>query len=133
MITPSVVISLARAVVALALTMAAIGCACENEIVGEFSSPNGQRRVVAFQRGCGATTATAVHAMMAPSSVEKGTLPIGTGNLLIVETDRRVDVKWLDDSTVEFTYPQHESEPTRTSFTDNLAASVRAKADRAAS
>lgn len=98
-VSPSVI-----SILALVGVLTTTACVCQNEIVEQVESPDARHRVVIFQRGCGATTATATHAVLVPSSVERNAIPLGTGSLFVAETDQQVTVKWLNNAAIEFTY-----------------------------
>lgn len=85
---------------------------CDNEIISEAFSPDKTRRVVVFQRGCGATTGfnTQVSVLLAGRS-----LPNTVGNLFIGDADHgaapaglnggpRVRVKWEDARSLTITH-----------------------------
>ena len=57
---------------------------CENELVGEHPSPDGQYKAVLFVRDCGATTgfSTQVSLLRSDELVKNG-----SGNLFIADTD----------------------------------------------
>ena len=56
---------------------------CDNEVVAEFPSPDGARKVVIFQRDCGATTGFSTQASLLAVGVKK---PSGGGNLFVADT-----------------------------------------------
>jgi hypothetical protein len=85
---------------------------CDNEIISEALSPDKTRRVVVFQRGCGATTGfnTQVSVLLTGRR-----LPNTEGNLFIGDTDHgaapaslnggpRVRVKWEDAHSLTITH-----------------------------
>jgi hypothetical protein len=57
---------------------------CENELVGEHTSPDGQYKAVLFVRDCGATTGFNTQVSLLRSNQH---LKNGSGNLFIADTD----------------------------------------------
>jgi len=58
---------------------------CGNEIIAQFPSPQGTRKVVVFQRDCGATTGFSTHASIIGISQ---VLENEAGNVFASDTDR---------------------------------------------
>lgn len=58
---------------------------CGNDVVAEFPSPDGTKKVVIFQRDCGATTGFSTQASLLAIGTQK---PRGAGNLFVADTDR---------------------------------------------
>jgi hypothetical protein len=54
---------------------------CGNEVISESHSPDGAKKIVVFQRGCGATTGFSTQASLLLSDMP---LPNKPGNLIIV-------------------------------------------------
>jgi hypothetical protein len=98
----------------IAIAWGLVSCgaaACENTVLTDIRSPDGQHHVVVFGRSCGATTdfSTQVSIEARSSSVS------GAGNVFIADTDHGmaptgpgggpdVSVRWVDASTVEISY-----------------------------
>ena len=57
---------------------------CGNHVVSEAKSPDRARKVVVFQRDCGATTGFSTQASVLPTN---SILPSGSGNLFASDTD----------------------------------------------
>ena len=57
---------------------------CANELVSEIRSPDGERKVVVFQRDCGATTAASIQASVVAADAP---LPSTGGNLFVADSD----------------------------------------------
>ena len=57
---------------------------CTNDLVSEIRSPDGARRVVVFQRDCGATTAASIQASVIAVDAP---LPSTCGNLFVADRD----------------------------------------------
>jgi hypothetical protein len=82
---------------------------CGNEILAEFPSPQGNRKVVVFQRDCGATTGFSTHAsILGIAQVLKNE----SGNVLTSDTDHgaapsgpgggpALVVAWQSESSVQ--------------------------------
>lgn len=84
----------------LSLMSCGIESECENNIIGEFASPDGSKRIVLFSRDCGATTGFNTQAMLLKSGE---TLPDEAGNVFIIDQGSAT-VSWKDDSTVIVTF-----------------------------
>lgn len=85
---------------------------CGNEVISESPSPDGTKRLVVFQRDCGATTGFSTQASVLPAKVP---LPNEKGNLFISDTDHgaapsglgggpSVTVTWESAQSVALTY-----------------------------
>jgi len=59
-----------------------LASACGNEILAEIASPDGLKRVVVFERDCGATTGFSTQASLLPTGTA---LPNESGNLLVAD------------------------------------------------
>lgn len=70
--------------VVLSAGVSSCGGGCGNEILAEYPSPDRTRRIVVFQRDCGATTAFSTQASLILSGED---LPSGNGNVFIADTD----------------------------------------------
>jgi hypothetical protein len=84
---------------------------CGDEIVGQYPSPDGRRKVLVYVRDCGATTSWATHAVIAStgnSSTDRepvfvadrdhGAAPAGPAH------GPELRVRWLDQSSVVLSY-----------------------------
>lgn len=82
---PELRFSFAAVAIVLAISVGAScrGDVCGNEIVAEFPSPDGERRVVVFERDCGATTGFSTQASLLP--VDEA-LPNDGGNVFAADT-----------------------------------------------
>lgn len=85
---------------------------CGNEVISEFPSPDGTKRLVVFQRDCGATTDFSTQASVLPARTP---LPNEKGNLFISDTDHgaapagpsggtSVTVRWESAQSVVLIY-----------------------------
>ena len=71
---------------------------CGNEVYSEVLSPNGEHKVVVFQRDCGATTGFSTQISIIDSDDE---LENESGNIYIVDgqpTDVSLRVKWVSNT-----------------------------------
>src|SRR5882757_3734258 len=64
------------------LSRAHWGFECENSLLGEYVSPDGTRKIVVFERSCGATTGFSTQASLLKSDQA---LPTTAGNLYIAD------------------------------------------------
>ncbi len=92
-----------------------LASACGNEILAEIPSPDGSKRVVLFERDCGATTGFSTQASLLPTGTA---LPNESGNLLVADAAHgaapagrgggpRVEVVWANShSLVVKTHPK---------------------------
>jgi hypothetical protein len=98
--------------IAIAWGLVSCGVAgCENTVLSDIQSPDGQHHVVVFGRSCGATTDFSTQV-----SIEaRSSLASGAGNVFIADTDHGnspagpgggpdVTARWVDASTVEISY-----------------------------
>ncbi len=81
---------------------------CANEIISESSSPDGVKRLVMFQRDCGATTGLSTHVSVLSASTP---LPNKSGNLYVSDLNHgaapsgpAVKVAWVSNQSVVLTY-----------------------------
>lgn len=85
---------------------------CRNEVISELSSPDGAKKLVVFQRDCGATTGFSTHASILPAGKM---IPSQNGNVFISDTDHgaapsgpgggpRVEVTWEGPNSVVLSY-----------------------------
>lgn len=85
---------------------------CGNEMISESLSPDGSRRLVVFERNCGATTGFTTQVSVLPA---KAPLPNEKGNLFISDTDHgaapsgpgggpSIMVTWESDRSVILTH-----------------------------
>lgn len=58
---------------------------CANDIISEYPSPDGQRKLVVFERDCGATTRCSTQASILP--IDQA-LDNGNGNVFIADDNR---------------------------------------------
>lgn len=65
------------------LLLVLAGCTCENRILNELPSPDGRRKVVAFDRGCGATTGYSLQLSVLPRNSSTD----DAGNAFIVDAE----------------------------------------------
>jgi hypothetical protein len=86
---------------------------CGNHAFQEFRSPSGMRKLVVFERSCGATTGFSTQVSLLPGDAE---MPKGPGNLLSIDTDHgkvaaddngkiAVKVTFEGDSIITLAYP----------------------------
>ena len=92
-----------------------LAAACGNEILAEIPSPDGLKRVVVFERDCGATTGISTQASLLATGTA---LPNESGNLLVADAahgaapagrggEPKVEVVWANShSLVVKTHPQ---------------------------
>ena len=90
------------------------GCdLCDNRIVREMLSPNDSKRVVLFERDCGATTDFSTQISILPVGQQLGT---SAGNIFVADANHdivsvdshgvmAVDITWKNDQEIEITYP----------------------------
>ncbi|TBR17307.1 MAG: hypothetical protein EPO57_09325 [Chitinophagaceae bacterium] len=85
---------------------------CANGLISELSSPDGGKRLVVFQRDCGATTGFSTQASVLPSSTP---LPNKGGNLYVSDTNHgaapsgpgggpNLKVTWISNQSVVLTH-----------------------------
>lgn len=79
---------------------------CSNEVISEYLSPDKGKRVVVFQRACGATTGWSTQASVLPFSK---TLLNKDGNLYISNTDLAVLHGGSDGPNLEVTWTSNRS------------------------
>lgn len=81
---------------------------CDNTPIAEYPSPEGRRRVLVFERSCGATTGFSTQASLLDADEE---LDSGSGNLFIADTDHgaapsgpgggpELSVEWKDERSL---------------------------------
>lgn len=81
---------------------------CDNTPIAEYPSPEGRRRVLVFERSCGATTGFSTQASLLDADED---LDIGSGNLFISDTDHgaapsgpgggpELSVEWKDERSL---------------------------------
>ncbi len=71
-------------IIAMIIAPAYFASPCENELVGEHPSPDGQYKAVLFVRDCGATTGFSTQVSLLRSNEQ---VKSGSGNLFIADTD----------------------------------------------
>ena len=88
------------------------GFLCENTLIEEVISPNGEMKAVIFQRECSSSSDYSTQVSINPVSSE---LPSGVGNIFIANTNNGtaprsptggpvVKVRWRDASSLELTH-----------------------------
>ena len=81
---------------------------CENENAVDHLSPDGQWKVVVFERGCGATVGANVQMSILPAS---SSLSNGAGNVFTIDSNhgasalQYIYVDWTSNRSVLITYP----------------------------
>jgi hypothetical protein len=94
------------------------GGMCDNQIIQEVYSPNGQYKVVVYERNCGATTPYTTQISLLKSHVALGDR---AGNLLGAEGHPdwfMIEVEWQDDQHLVIEYdgelaPRYVKRPAR--------------------
>lgn len=88
------------------------GFLCENTLVEEVLSPNGEMKVVIFQRECSSSQDYTTQVSILPTNAN---LPSGVGNIFIANNGAAprsasgsplVKVQWRDDAFVELSHHQ---------------------------
>jgi hypothetical protein len=85
---------------------------CGNEVLSETPSPDRNRKVVVFQRDCGATTGFSTQASLLASDQKLGS---GAGNIFVGDTDHgaapsgpgggpELHVAWADNRSVTLSH-----------------------------
>lgn len=108
--TAFVVITAAMAIY-IVVWIGALVSACRNDMLATIPSPSGGRKLVIFQRSCGATTGFSTQASLLPARDRLR----GSGNLFIADTDHgkapsgrgggpQLDAQWLAEDTLELRY-----------------------------
>ncbi len=88
------------------------GFLCENTLIEEVISPNGEMKAVVFQRECSSSSDYSTQVSIIPVSSE---LPSGVGNIFIANTNNGtaprsptggpvVKVRWRDASSLKLTH-----------------------------
>jgi hypothetical protein len=109
-LTAFVVITVPLALILFGLT-AGFGTLCNTDLLQTISSPSGRRKLVVFQRDCGATTGFSTQASLLTARDHL----TGKGNVFIADTDRgkapsgpgggpRLAASWIAEDTVELRY-----------------------------
>ena len=111
MILTAVVVITVPIAIMLYYLLAGFGTLCNNDLLATHSSPNGGRKLVIFQRDCGATTGFSTQASLLTLRD-----PLrGKGNVFIADTDRgkapsgpgggpQLAARWITEDTVELRY-----------------------------
>jgi hypothetical protein len=84
---------------------------CGNDLLKTISSPSGGRKLVIFQRDCGATTGFSTQASLLPARDRLR----GSGNVFIADTDHgrapsgpgggpQLDARWIAEDMLELRY-----------------------------
>jgi hypothetical protein len=108
--TAFVVITVAMALYIFLLIGALMG-GCGNDLLATIPSPRGSRKLVIFQRDCGATTGFSTQASLLPAHERLR----GSGNVFIADTDHgkapsgpvggpQLDARWIAEDTLELRY-----------------------------
>src|SRR5918992_4542304 len=93
------------------LWVGALAGGCGNELLKSIASPDGRRKLVIFQRDCGATTGFSTQASLLPA----GDGLRGSGNVFIADTDHgkapsgpgggpQLAARWIAKDTLELRY-----------------------------
>lgn len=101
------------AVIAAAVIWQLIPNLCDNVILTESISPNGQLKAVVFSRGCGATSGFSTQMSLLRAS---DVLPNENGKLFVADTDHgqapsaengglALNVRWIGDDQLRVEYP----------------------------
>ena len=91
-----------------------VGClvSCDfgvkNILIDEKMSPNGENKIVVFQRDAGATTGFSVQVSVLKSNKnlknsDKGNIFVIAGNKTDFESGKLFDISWLDEKTLNIT------------------------------
>lgn len=84
------------------VSLSACADLCGNDLVATTISPSSHRTAVVFERACGATTG---HSTQLSVLSRSDALPNDPGNALVVDDRVRLDVRWVDDVTLEVRLP----------------------------
>jgi hypothetical protein len=74
---------------------------CDNVIVAEYRSPDNNKKVVMFERGCGATTRTTIQLSLLDQNAPLGK---GAGNIVISDRDAEMGVTWVSNDKIVVKY-----------------------------
>ena len=91
-----------------------VGClvSCDfgvkNILIDEKMSPNGENKIVVFQRDAGATTGFSIQVSVLKSNKnlknsDKGNIFVIAGNKTDFETGKLFDISWVDEKTLNIT------------------------------
>jgi hypothetical protein len=108
--TAFVVITVAMAIF-IFVWVGALAGGCGNDTLATISSPSGDRKLVIFQRDCGATTGFSTQASLLPAHDRLR----GSGNVFIADTDHgkapsgpgggpQLGARWIAEDTLELRY-----------------------------
>jgi hypothetical protein len=108
--TAFVVITVAMAIY-IFVWIGALAGGCGNDMLASIPSPSGGRKLVIFQRACGATTGFSTQASLLPAHDRLR----GSGNVFIADTDHgkapsgpgggpQLDARWTAEDTLELRY-----------------------------
>lgn len=80
----------------------------KNILIDEKMSPNGENKIVVFQRDAGATTGFSIQVSVLKSNKnlknsDKGNIFVIAGNKTDFESGKLFDISWNDENTVEIT------------------------------
>jgi hypothetical protein len=86
----------------------ACSSACGNNLIAQTHQKEGNRELVVFERGCGATTSFVTHVGILDNG--HGISDDTVGNIFIADSNRgmismSVDAKWISPSTILIQYP----------------------------
>src|SRR6266576_6460502 len=102
--------TLAAFIVTASLLMVAACDPCENENSVEYKSPDGAWKVVAFERGCGATVGQNLQMSVLSSGSALGNK---AGNAFVIDSNhgasalQYVFVDWISGNAVRISYPKN--------------------------
>ena len=93
------------------LWIGALAGGCENDMLATIPSPSGGRKLVIFQRDCGATTGFSTQASLLPAHDRLR----GSGNVFIADADHgkapsgpgggpQLSARWIGEDTLELRY-----------------------------
>lgn len=106
------VIGMARLVIIYCcLLLSACSDVCQNQIISETASPDGQNSAILFQRDCGATSGFTTQISILPP----GERPERSGNVFVADDNHGeaqagswggpwASMKWLDSNHLQVTY-----------------------------
>jgi hypothetical protein len=108
--TAFVVITVAMAMY-IFLWVGALAGGCGNDMLATIPSPSGGRKLIIFQRDCGATTGFSTQASLLPAHDQLR----GSGNVFVADSDHGkapsgpgggppLDARWIAEDTLELRY-----------------------------
>jgi hypothetical protein len=119
------------------LLLSACGDDCQNQIISESASPDGQNSAILFQRDCGATTGFTTQISILP----QGERPERSGNVFVADDNNGAaqagnwggpwaSMKWLDSSHLQVTYAKESRVFDETEHVRGVTVSYDAKPSR---